>query len=208
MHTGRPGSAPRPAPGRVGGALQFDGVDDFITVPDDDVFAFGQNDFTIELWANFQAPGSGDLIHAGDIFIGHDDGRGARNKWFFALGDGRLHLTVYDTDNPPANTYLAQASFAPTVGRWYHLAVTRSGQLVTTYVDGTPLAVERYTGSIPNPRAAVTIGQAESLGYMNGLLDEITIYHRALTQTELQAIVAAGSAGKCRDGARAARRLP
>ncbi len=33
---------------------------------------------------------------------------------------------------------------------------------------------------------------------MNGQLDEVTIYNRALTQAELQAIVNAGSAGKCK----------
>jgi hypothetical protein len=195
---GTAGSAPTPAPGRVGGAMRFDGVDDFITIGDSDVFAFGQNDFTIELWANFDAPGSGDLIHAGDVFVAHDEGRGARNKWFFALGEGVLHLTVWDTDNPPDNPYLVRARFAPLLGRWYHLAVTRRGQAVTIFVDAKPLAVESFAGSIPNPKAPVTIGQAEKFGFMNGLLDEVSIYHRALGQGELQAIVDAAGAGKCK----------
>ena len=33
--------------------------------------------------------------------------------------------------------------------------------------------------------------------FFNGLLDEPSIYNRALSQTEIQAIYHAGSAGKC-----------
>jgi hypothetical protein len=50
---------------------------------------------------------------------------------------------------------------------------------------------------LPNAHAPLTIGQAEQLGFMNGWLDEVTIYSRALTEEEIQAIVDAGSAGTC-----------
>jgi len=61
-HPGVYSGGPTPAPGKVGGALRFDGVDDFVGVGDSDQWAFGTGDFTIELWANFDAPGSGDLV--------------------------------------------------------------------------------------------------------------------------------------------------
>ena len=66
------------------------------------------------------------------------------------------------------------------------------------FVDGIPVGSEVNTVAIPNANAPLTIGQAEELGFMNGLLDEVTIYNRALTQGELQAIFNAGSAGKCK----------
>ena len=46
--------------------------------------------------------------------------------------------------------------------------------------------------------APLTIGQAEEMGFFKGRIDEVTIYKRALTQAELQSIVSAGSAGKCK----------
>lgn len=42
------------------------------------------------------------------------------------------------------------------------------------------------------------IGEAEGLGYFDGLIDEVEIFTRALGASELQAIFNAGSAGKCK----------
>jgi hypothetical protein len=36
--------------GQVDGALSFDGVDDYVSVPDSDDWYFGTGDFTIDLW--------------------------------------------------------------------------------------------------------------------------------------------------------------
>jgi hypothetical protein len=77
----------------VRGALRFNGSN-FVAVPDNDLWAFGAKDFTIELWANFDQPGSGSVGEPGDIFIGNDEGPGFRNKWFFALGGGFLNFHI------------------------------------------------------------------------------------------------------------------
>src|SRR6185312_5027986 len=90
--------------------------------------------------------------------------------------------------------------FSPTVGHWYHLGVTKRGTLFTIYVDGIPVGSEISTAPIANPDAPLIIGQSNEPfgGFMNGLLDEVTIYNRALTEGELQGIVTAGAAGKCK----------
>ena len=93
----RPGAytnGPLPAEGMVGEALRFDGINDYVTVPDSNLWAFGSNNFTVEFWANFDAPGGGSIGHPGDIFIGNDEGPGTRNKWFFALGGGALNFHI------------------------------------------------------------------------------------------------------------------
>lgn len=187
---------PTPTPGKVGGALRFNGVDEFVGVGDSDLWAFGANNFTIELWANFSSPGGGSLGHPSHIFIGSDDGPGLRNKWFFALGGGYLN---FHTNGPAIGAkFLPLVPFSPNLNQWYHLAVTRNGSTLTIYINGTPSGSATNADVIPNASASLTIGQAESLGFMNGLLDDIAIYNRALTQAELQAIVNAGSAGKCK----------
>src|SRR5271157_3650564 len=61
--------SPTPAPGEVNNALKFHGSPDFVGVADDDVWAFGLNDFSIELWANFSTPGGGSIGHPSHIFI-------------------------------------------------------------------------------------------------------------------------------------------
>lgn len=189
-------NGPVPAAGKVRGALRFDGSN-YVAVADSDQWAFGTNDFTIDLWANWDVPGSGSIGEPGDIFIGSDEGPGLRNKWFFALGGGVLDFTVYNVANPPSNFFLVRAPFSPVVGQWYHLAVTKRGTLFTIFVNGVAVGSEISTSPIANANAPLTIGQAENIGFMNGRLDEVSISNRALTQEELKAIFDAASAGKC-----------
>ncbi len=46
--------------------------------------------------------------------------------------------------------------------------------------------------------APLTIGAAENAGFAKGSIDEVEIFHRALSTAEIQAIVNAGPSGKCR----------
>ena len=121
-------------------------------------------------------------------------------------GGGYLNFHINGPSIGPK--FFPLVPFSPVVGQWYHLAVVRKGNVYTIYINGLPGGTEVNTDSIPNPDAPLTIGQAESLGFMNGRLDEVTIYNRALTQTELQSIVAADSAGKCKSLLISTRSLP
>ncbi len=182
--------------GKVRGVLQFDGVDDFVGVGDSDLWAFGNRDFTVELWAYFNSPGGGTTAHPSHIFIGNDEGPFIVNKWFFALGGGVLEF-VFSSPSI-GDHFLIFGPFSPSLNQWYHLAVVRNGNTFTAFANGTPVGSVADTAAIPNPNASLTIGQAESLGFVNGRLDEVTIYNRALTQVELQSIVDAGTVGKCK----------
>jgi len=179
-----------------GNALQFDGSNDYVGVPDNDLWSFGANDFTVELWANFDHPGGGTLAHPGDIFIGNDEGAYNTRKWWFGFGGGYLHFHINGPGIGPQ--WFPRAPFAPVVGQWYHLAVTRRGDTYTVFIDGVAADSAVNTVTLLNPNAPLTIGQAEWLGFMSGRLDEITVYHRALSREELAAIYAAGGAGKCK----------
>ncbi|MET0018683.1 MAG: LamG-like jellyroll fold domain-containing protein [Candidatus Thiodiazotropha sp. 6PLUC1] len=196
-HPGAHTNGPVPADGMVGGSLRFDGRNDYVAVADSDLWSFGSNNFTLEFWANFDAAGGGSIGHPGDIFIGHDDGPGTRNKWFFALGGGALNFHI--NGRSTGSRFFPRAPFSPTVGEWYHLAITRDGSLYTIYVNGEPAASTTDTRIIPNSSAPLTIGQAEFLGFMNGRLDEVSIYNRALSEDELRAISDAGGEGKCKE---------
>ncbi len=197
-------NGPIQTPGIVGEALRFNGSTSYVTVADNDLWALGARDFTIELWANFSSLAPGSVYTA--IFVGTDEGPGIRNKWFFTLAAGNLQFAI----NGPSvgSKSFAWVPFSPTVGQWYHLAVTRNAGTYTIYINGIPSGSQASTDVIPNANAPLNIGQAESLGFMPGLLDELTIYNRALSQAELQTIVTAGRAGKCRQSQTSAKILP
>jgi len=51
----------------------------------------------------------------------------------------------------------------------------------------------------PEASAPLTIGQAEQQYFMDGWLDEIAIYNRALADDEIQSIFNVGHGGRCID---------
>lgn len=193
-HSAAYANGPAPAVGKVRGGLRFNGSN-YLAAQDNDIWAFAASDFSIELWANFATPGGGSIGHPSHIFIGNDEGPGNRKKWFFALGGGYLNFHI----NGPAlgPQFFPLVPFSPTVGVWYHLAVVRRGSSYTMFINGAPAGSATNANAIPNPNAPLTIGQAENLGFVNGVLDEVSVYSRALAPEEIRAIYDAGTSGKC-----------
>ena len=182
--------------GEVSQAFALDGSAAYVEVPDYSAWAFGTNNFTIELWVNFNALDTIQLDYPEAIFVGNDEGGGNANKWFFALGGGLLNFHVNTPDLGPV--FLVQAEFSPDLGAWYHLAAVRTNNTIEIYVNGVSVGTDTLDFEIPNPDAPLTIGQAESIGFVNGFIDEPTIYNRALSPTAISAIYTAGCAGKCK----------
>ena len=180
------------ASGEVGQAFSFDGSTGYVEVPENDLWAFGTNSFTIELWANWNVAPEGY-----SIFIGNDEGGGEyTRKWIFSLVGGLLEFTI---QSPPLSpVFLVQAPFTPSVNQWYHLGVVRNGNVFTVFLNGVAVGSEANSIPIAHANAPLTIGQTEGLGYFNGKLDEVSIYNRALGSNEIAAMYNAGSAGKCR----------
>jgi hypothetical protein len=91
--------------------------------------------------------------------------------------------------------------------QWYHVAATWDGEsgIMKLYINGqlasqTVTAVRPFGDLIPEDSPGVGIGNLND-GQNNfpftGDIDEISLYNRALTAAEVQAIYNAGSAGKC-----------
>jgi hypothetical protein len=179
--------------GKVGQAFGFDGVDDYVEVADSDLWNFGSGDFTIEMWVNHSSlppfdPGSPPVL------IGNDEGSGDNNKWFIGSGD----VLTFHINGPTSDShFLVNSPFTPSLGVWNHVAVTRSENTFSVYIDGALAGTEDSSVTIPDAAAALTIGQAEGL-FTHGLIDEVSIYDQALDVAEIAAIHNAGSAGKCK----------
>ena len=80
---------------------------------------------------------------------------------------------------------------------WYHVAVTWSGTTFSFYLDGVLNSTATSSVAIPTANAALTIGEAENSFFQAGFQDEVSIYSRALSGSEIQTVYTAGSGGKC-----------
>src|SRR5436190_10421400 len=97
--------------GKIGQAFAFDG-NSRIEVPDGPASAFGTNDFTIALWANFADSGGR------RPFIASDNGGGSQDKWIFWLDQGNI---VFHINGSSAYGDLGVVPFAAANGAWHHI---------------------------------------------------------------------------------------
>ncbi len=71
---------------------------------------------------------------------------------------------------------------------WTHLATTYDGNVLALYVNGVQAATLLATGSIATSTDPLKIGGNAIWGeWFSGLIDEVRVYNRALTATEIQA---------------------
>jgi hypothetical protein len=177
------------AAGKVGGALSFDGVNDYIRVPDNPSVRFTQNSsFTLCTWINpISTNGQGALL----------------SKW---QTDSRSGLFTYTMEWWKANevigfgacnsghSYVYPASpdgIAP-VGVWSHIACVYDNRNMRIYVNGELEASGYFPYSTTNVAdndlgigALITSGVER---YFGGTLDDVRIYNRALTADEIKNI--------------------
>ena len=78
----------------------------------------------------------------------------------------------------------------PDNGAWHFVLGTFDGSTVKRYVDANLIGQSNYTYSIPSVFTATISGSAAKFGYgsINGLIDDVRIYNRALSASEIQAL--------------------
>ena len=164
-------------------------ANNYVEVPHDDAFGFGTADFTIETWVNFRSwTPSYDYDRPDTVFLGVDEGSGETSKWFFGFHAGKLTFHINSPTIGPK--WALDAPFTPELDKWYNLALTRQNGVFKVYVNGILVGADSSLAdvSLPNPNAPLTIGQAEELGFIDGMMDETAIYTGALTLPQVQEV--------------------
>ena len=90
-------------------------------------------------------------------------------------------------------------------GSFYHVAATYDGSVFRLFVNAVAEGSFTEAKVVPYSTNAWIIGSAGPIGIsvnfprtLNGVVDEVQAFNRALAQSELQSIVAAGTAGECK----------
>jgi len=190
------------APGIVGEAFSFDGVDDFVRVEDTPNLRLGTGEMTLDAWikappgntfraivakfgVSFPYPGYG-LRIADDNrveFLAVDCGTGS-------CGFGSTKLPIRSL------SIVADNSF-------HHVAgVRRSDGTIEVYVDGLleNLRVDPLWNT--DNSDPLTIGEIDFLGPeqpFDGLIDEVELFNVDLSGSDIKRLFDADGAGKCKE---------
>jgi hypothetical protein len=169
-------------PGRYAGGVSFDGVNDYVSLPN--ISASGSG-FTLAMWVL-----TDDFQPADQQFLSKATGASEReHDWMLGLSSGRRLRFRLKTGGITA-TLTAFTGQLP-LRTWYHAAATYDGSRMRLYVNGTEVGSMSKSGPI-SMNATVPLNLGRNPGnssYMKGVLDDVRIYNRALTPAEIGAVM-------------------
>lgn len=164
--------------GKVGQAVDLDGSDDYIDLPD----PIGRTrDFTVATWVNWD--GGGDWQRVFDF------GSGTHQNVFLTprAGGAGMRLSIKDAINGRDQEFQVNTATLAT-GQWVHLAAVMRGHYLTLYVNGKPVGsvFDLQINPAHFPATNNYIGKSQyNDPLFNGRVDDFRVHAKALTGAEL-----------------------
>ena len=166
--------------GKFGNALSFDGIDDYVEVPDDD--SLDLSTMTLEAWIFLETPvgktNQSRIIEHKEK-VGKAYGLELFAKDYFGCSGDQL--TMHTTLN-----FSIRNAISPThinTYQWYHVVGTYDGEYQKLYINGVlDKTVENITGITANISGPVLFGTgAKQKHFFDGVIDEVRVYNHALS---------------------------
>lgn len=170
------------AKGKLGGAYEFDGVDDYVETPNDN--SLNPTAMTLSVWVKLDAIPTADVLLIGKA----QDYKGyglALQSW-----NVRSDAVKACVGN---GAWATTAGHKPDIGIWYHYSMTLEGNSLKFFVNGEQHGPTKEIGvKIVHSTSPVIVGRHYSrVGrgwYFNGTIDEVMIFNRALAAAEIKQI--------------------
>lgn len=184
--------APKQVAGKFGRAFKFSGNPDAIDIgsPANGSLDFGEDtDFSMMAWIKVDKPPELDGAQSTIISKG-DGGNNARILW--KIMTTQLNVTIANEAGAGPKLVLASAKEVVD-GKWHHvLFVADRSDTTRIYIDGKLDAEGGETkGTDITTESRMYIGASVRIGeatrrYFEGVIDEVGIYDRALTEDEVE----------------------
>ncbi len=172
-NTGTLTNGPTWTTGQIGGAVNFDGTDDYIIKTPLSLFT---DRFTVSIWAKMSASVGEDYIF---------DYRNGNSLVAFRSASGQNDIFVRDASgNVPGGGQVSPGFLYDDA--WHMYTITADGANVRAFRDGVQQgAASTWTNSI-STGSTMTLGEYSGGGnYFQGSLDEIRAYNRSLSADEV-----------------------
>jgi len=171
--------ATRTTSGKYGRALSFDGVNDYVTVPDAPSLDLTTG-MTLEAWLYPTAGGTA-----------------WRQAVLKETGGGLAYgLYAFDNNGRPSGFLRAGSEIGSAgssvlpLNTWSHLAATYDATTLRVFVNGNPVSERSVTGPIATSGSPLKIGGNAIWGeFFKGRIDNVRVYNRALTSQDLKIVM-------------------
>ncbi|MBI2928395.1 MAG: LamG domain-containing protein [Verrucomicrobia bacterium] len=186
------------APGEVAQAFSFTADGAAVTIAHEPALNVQAPGFSAAFWMQGVKNQPQSLFLVVDKSHGWVDSTG----WLFQgySDSGRIFFGV-GAGGPTINNFPVATSTTDVLdGQWHHVAGTWDGSRLHLFVDGVEQAQAALTTPFNNTRPVnlgLSWGGGSARRFFRGKVDELALYNRALTTTEIAALYAAGSAGMC-----------
>ena len=189
------------AAGKVGDALSVDGVDGYVEIPHVAAYDAMASGYTVSAWANVRSIGA--IDHGGIVFKGEKIGWGP--LFLFRVA------TINETDITWGGCAEGVEGWFRTdgvynAGEWAHFALVADGSTITGYANGeifpsgqdNPRAVDGPYLTFPNEPIEIGVGRAVggnegNDSYSDALIDEVSVWSRPLSLSEIKEKLIDGS---------------
>ena len=180
-------------------SYRFDGTDDFLQIDNVSSIALESGSFSVAIilkvnktsedWIDY----SGGQWSGGNIMSGYNDSffmgyhyypEGTNNLWFQVRNTSKNIYAITNKTNPLQYNHIVGVA-------------DRVSGTINLYVNGTLMGGTAWDGNIKNPATKWTIGlsgnsswEEKHRGNLDGWIDEVRVYNRALSADEVRALYA------------------
>jgi len=174
----------QPAGGKKAGALQFDGIDDYVSTAF--VLDPAAGPFSVFAWVKGGAPG--------DVVISQTNGMGGSGETWLGTepSSGKF---MSGLAAPAVGRFIPQPLKSESVitdGQWHHIGFVWDGSYRFLYVDGVEVAKDAAAqASLKYSNGGLYIGAGKTLdaaAFFFGLIDDVRIYDVALSAEKIAAL--------------------
>jgi hypothetical protein len=171
-------NGPKRVFGKIGQALQLDGVDDYVDAGDSSALQV-TTQLTMSAWIKFK--GTGVRYHP----ISKDSNESATDGWTMERENtNKIYLVTNGTFQGTTNTFTDTTQF-------HHIVITFNSGTAAIYYDGVNQALDApgspLPASLPTSTSHLNLGRdGGGLDYLNGSMDDVRIYNRALSADEVK----------------------
>jgi hypothetical protein len=156
----------QPTGGKVGGALEFDGIDDYLSTPF--ILDPAAGAFSVFAWVKGSTPGQVIISQIGGMnWLGAD----TPNGWL-----------ITDLKSSGRSGVPLRSQTVITDGNWHRIGFVRDGNNRILYIDDIEVADTQT--SLVGSQGGLYIGAGSTLSagsFWSGLIDDVRVYNRVVT---------------------------